>query len=89
VRLRFLISGQVQGVGFRAFAFRKATGLGLRGYCRNLVDGRVEVVADGEEASLAGLERELAQGPRLARVSSVDKAEILDEMTSYNTFSIK
>ncbi len=89
MRLRFLVSGQVQGVGFRAFAFRKATGLGLRGYCRNLVDGRVEVVAEGELAMLAELERELMQGPRLARVSSVEKAEILDEITTYNTFSIK
>jgi acylphosphatase len=89
VRQRFLVSGEVQGVGFRAFVFRKATGLGLSGYCRNLLDGRVEVVAEGREAMLGDLEQELARGPRLARVSSVEKAEILDEMATYTTFSIR
>jgi len=88
VRLRFLVAGEVQGVGFRAFVLRKATSLDLLGYCRNLADGRVEVVADGAESALAELERELSRGPRLARVSGVDKAEILDEMIMSNTFSI-
>lgn len=89
MRRKYLVAGEVQGVGFRAFVFRTANGLGLTGYCRNLADGRVEVLAEGEAASLALLEGKLAEGPRLATVSGVEKADILDEMTTYNTFSIK
>jgi acylphosphatase len=88
VRTRFLVSGRVQGVGFRAFVLRTAVGLGLRGYCRNLVDGKVEVVAEGEDPELRALEIELAGGPRLALVTSVEKHEILDDITSYNAFAI-
>ena len=88
MRFRYLVAGRVQGVGFRAFVLRRASGLGLRGYCRNLPDGRVEVSAEGEETLLKALEAELARGPRFASVSSVEKHEILDDMTSYNSFVI-
>lgn len=88
MRARYLVSGRVQGVGFRMFVYRSATGIGLRGYCRNLPDGRVEVVAEGDETGLQTLEAALKRGPRLASVSTVDKAEILDQMTAFKTFEI-
>ena len=56
-RLVALVKGRVQGVGYRAFAQKKALELGLSGYAENLPDGRVEVVK---------------QGPRLARVEAVE-----------------
>jgi acylphosphatase len=62
--------------------------MGLRGYCRNLMDGKVEVVAEGEELELMALEKELARGPRLAVVASVEKYEILDDVACYNSFEI-
>src|SRR2546422_2497627 len=67
---RYLVFGRVQGVGFRWFVLREAQRLGLRGFCSNLPDGTVEVVAEGEDAALAQLERALGRGPPAARVRS-------------------
>lgn len=72
---RFLVSGMVQGVGFRWFVARHARGLGLRGYARNLPDGRVEVVVDGRDESLPDLERLLQAGPTNARVEKVERSQ--------------
>lgn len=68
---RFLVSGVVQGVFFRASTQAQARQLGLRGHARNLDDGRVEVVAAGQEAALDRLETWLHQGPGQARVDRV------------------
>ncbi len=71
-RITVLVSGQVQGVGYRYFTRKKAFELGLSGYAENLSDGRVEVVAEGEKANLEHLIHHLRQGPRGARVDQVD-----------------
>lgn len=68
----YLISGRVQGVWYRASCVEQARALGLNGWVRNLADGRVEVVAQGQPEALAALESWLAQGPPLARVTAVD-----------------
>lgn len=68
---RFLVSGRVQGVGFRAATRAQAHTLGLAGHARNLADGSVEVLAQGEAAGLAKLESWLRRGPPLARVEAV------------------
>lgn len=68
---RYLVSGKVQGVFFRASAARMAEQLGLRGYARNLPDGRVEVVAVGAATGLESLGGWLRQGPPRARVTEV------------------
>jgi len=68
---RYFVSGMVHGVGYRFFAQRVAERLGVRGYVRNLGDGRVEVYAVGSEASLVALVTELEQGPEAAVVSDV------------------
>lgn len=68
---RFLVSGKVQGVFFRASTARRAEELGLRGYARNLPDGRVEVLAVGNATSLQSLAGWLRQGPPRARVTAV------------------
>lgn len=67
----YLISGRVQGVWYRASCVAQAQSLRLSGWVRNLRDGRVEAVAQGDEQQLAALERWLAEGPPLARVSEV------------------
>lgn len=69
---RWLVSGRVQGVGYRAFAARTARGLGLNGGTSNLPDGRVLVVAEGPAHALDRLEAALWEGPRFARVQRVD-----------------
>ena len=72
---KFLVSGRVQGVGYRFFAERVANQLGIQGYVKNLWDGSVEVYAIGDAASLEELKRQLAEGPRSARVSGVEETD--------------
>ncbi len=77
---RFLVSGKVQGVWFRASTRDEAGRLGLQGHAINLADGRVEVVACGDPAALELLERWLWRGPELAKVDGVS-AEDAPEQT--------
>jgi acylphosphatase len=72
---RFLVGGKVQGVFFRASAREQALKLGLRGYAKNLPDGRVEVLAEGSATALDALERWLHVGPPMARVESVERGD--------------
>ena len=58
---RYLVQGRVQGVGYRYFVLRQADAVGLVGHVRNLPDGRVEVVAEGPEQALTGLESRLRE----------------------------
>jgi acylphosphatase len=75
VRVRAVASGRVQGVGFRAWAEDCAKELQLKGYVRNLTDGRVEAVFEGEKEVVAQMLQLMSQGPRLARVIEVIAAE--------------
>lgn len=68
---RYLVSGRVQGVGFRFFAQHEAERLGVSGYVQNLPDGRVEVLASGSREQLAQFRSQLAKGPRFSNVSQV------------------
>ena len=72
---KFVISGRVQGVGFRFFAERWANQLGISGYVKNLWDGTVEVYAIGDAVSLEEFKLRLAEGPRMAHVTSVSESE--------------
>lgn len=65
------VSGKVQGVFFRASTRERARALGVSGYARNLADGRVEVLACGEHASVEALIAWLHEGSRMARVDEV------------------
>lgn len=62
----------VQGVGFRYFVYRAATGLGLTGWTTNLIDGRVRTVAVGERDKLEALIADLKSGPRYATVTDIE-----------------
>jgi acylphosphatase len=68
---RYFVSGIVQGVGFRLFAQREAERLHVGGYARNLLDGRVEVLAVGSSVQLDAMKRALERGPRFSSVSGV------------------
>ena len=70
-----LVSGRVQGVGFRWHARAKAQELGLTGWVRNLPDGRVELLLEGEEAEVRAMLTWLAKGPPAARVRGVEVLE--------------
>jgi len=71
-RVHITVAGRVQGVFFRANTQEVAQRLGLSGYVRNLPDGRVEVVAEGEEEALRKLVDWCHEGPPLARVERVE-----------------
>lgn len=71
-RVHLFISGMVQGVFFRDSAKQAAQSIGLTGYVRNLRDGRVEVVAEGEKDSLDKMVQWCHKGPPAAIVESVD-----------------
>ena len=71
VARRYLISGRVQGVGFRYFTEAAAAREGLHGWVRNLPDGRVEIDVEGETDAMERFERNVRHGPPGARVSDV------------------
>lgn len=72
---RWLVTGDVQGVGFRMFVQQKATALGLSGWARNTSDGGVEVYAIGPVERLSDLAAALHLGPRMAEVRSVEERD--------------
>ena len=74
-RVRLLVEGRVQGVGFRAFVAREAQARGVIGFVRNLRDGRVEVLAQGAPDEIAGLCEACRRGPHGARVTHVDLSD--------------
>ncbi|MCC5861092.1 MAG: acylphosphatase [Gammaproteobacteria bacterium] len=87
--IRCLVTGRVQGVGFRAATARRARGLGIEGHARNLEDGRVEVLARGGSEALAELVRWLWQGPAFAHVSEValEEAAPTDDTFTVGAFT--
>ena len=88
VARRFLVHGRVQGVGFRFFAEDAAHMEGLGGFVRNLEDGRVEVVAEGEEDAVRRFERALHAGPPLSRIERVETEDRLPQ-GSVTSFRIR
>ena len=78
---RLLIRGLVQGVGFRFFTERAARHLGLRGYVRNLPDGRVEAVVGGPDEDVDAFIAQVRQGPAAGRVDQVDLSDVTLEDT--------
>ncbi|MET0066434.1 MAG: acylphosphatase [Candidatus Thiodiazotropha sp.] len=77
VCIRCYVAGRVQGVFFRASAKHEAQRLGIRGYAKNLHDGRVEVVACGPVGAVDELREWLRKGPANARVSGIS-CEVMD-----------
>lgn len=70
-RLNAIVYGRVQGVGFRFFVLQQAVAMGLTGWVRNMSDGMVEVLAEGDSASLQDFLAALHQGPDAAYVRDV------------------
>ena len=77
VARRFVIAGRVQGVGFRFFTEAAAVREGIRGWVRNVPDGRVEISAEGDADALDRFERSLRHGPPHARVERVEVDDMI------------
>ncbi|MDQ3634362.1 MAG: acylphosphatase [Acidobacteriota bacterium] len=85
---KFYISGLVQGVGFRFFTQRAAARHQVRGYVKNLEDGRVEAYAEGEEKSVKEFQADLLTGPTYARVEEIEEL-VLEPQGLHYTFLIE
>ena len=88
VARRFLISGDVQGVGYRFFAQRAAARHQVRGYVKNLDDGRVEVLAEGPQQNVESFKHDLATGPRFGNVTHVEEINV-EPSARFSTFRIE
>ena len=88
VARKFLIRGDVQGVGYRFFAQRAAACHQIVGYVRNLPDGSVESVAEGSANSVDAFKHELATGPRFSMVEQVEEIN-LEPTGQYSLFRIE
>ena len=87
--MRIKISGRVQGVGFRYFTKDAADREGVCGWVRNLPDGRVEALVEGEEEAVTRVERALWQGPGGARVAAVAVDDTEPPSGAYQGFSVR
>lgn len=76
---RILVSGRVQQVGYRDYIVRQARAVGVTGWVRNLSDGRVEILAEGEQDAIATFLAACHDGPALARVTDVSATPIEDK----------
>lgn len=73
---RYVISGRVQGVGFRWFVEREAAQIGITGWVRNCQNGDVEVMATGSRDQLRSLRQRLQEGPRASRVDQISESDV-------------
>lgn len=88
VRARVVVGGRVQGVFFRGFVQEEARGRGVRGWVRNLADGRVEALLDGERTNVDAVLESMRHGPRAARVTDV-AVRFEDPTDEYDDFSVR
>ncbi len=88
MRVRIIVKGRVQGVGYRFFTRRTALELGIKGYVRNLPDGTVEVVAEGSPEALDKFIEKLREGPPLAIVEDMDIEEVAPD-EEFDDFEIR
>ena len=85
---RYFVSGIVQGVGVRYFAQRSAAKHQIRGFIRNLSDGRVEAFVEGSERAVIAFKEDIAAGPPFSNVEMLE--EIVEDPTDqYSTFRIE
>ena len=85
---KFFISGEVQGVGYRFFAQRSSARHQVRGYVKNLADGRVEVLAEGSAAAVDSFRLDLAAGPVNAKVTVLEEL-VIEPTRLYSAFRIE
>jgi acylphosphatase len=88
VARKFIITGLVQGVGYRYFAQRSAARHQVLGYIRNLDDGRVEALAEGEARAVEEFKHDLVAGPSYSRVEEIEET-VLEPNGLYSSFRIE
>lgn len=84
-----IISGRVQGVGFRHFTYKTAMELGVKGWVKNLQDGTVETVFTGSPEDVYAMKERLKEGPPAAKVQRIDEVELPARTDNFKDFSIR
>lgn len=84
-----IISGRVQGVGFRYFTYKTASDLGIKGWVQNLQDGTVEAVLSGSPENVDQMVDKLKKGPPSAQVQNVEEVDGSVNADNFNDFSIR
>jgi acylphosphatase len=87
VRQHFLISGKVQGVGFRYHSQQQALTLGITGWVKNLASGQVEIIAEADTDTLGEFKRRLEKGPSYAQVTDI-RVKTVSATAEFLTFTI-
>jgi len=85
---KYIISGLVQGVGFRFFTQRAAARHQVLGYVRNLKDGRVEALAEGDSGAVEDFKHDLLTGPKYSKVEQLEET-VLDPSNLYTSFRVE
>jgi acylphosphatase len=83
----WIVTGRVQGVGFRYFTYSIANKYGLRGWVRNLSDGSVEVMIQGEEGRIENLRKYLLRGNMFIKVGKIQEKTL--EVEGFSSFEIR
>ena len=87
IQKHIFLSGRVQGVGFRAFTRQQAAVLDIKGWVKNLADGRVEIIVQGEKPEVKEMISKLKEGPSFAKVEDIEINE--EEPDDFSGFKIK
>lgn len=85
---KYIITGTVQGVGYRFFTQRAAARHQVLGYVRNLQDGRVEALAEGDAKAVEDFKHELLTGPNYSNVEDIEET-VLEPSNLYSSFRIE
>jgi len=88
IGVHIIVRGFVQGVGFRYFVLRQASRLGVNGFAQNLVNGDVEIEAEGDRSMVEELIKELKVGPRSAHVADL-KIEWKEFKNRFKDFHVR
>jgi len=88
VARKFIVRGNVQGVGYRFFTQRAAARHQVRGYVKNLPDGAVESLAEGTDKAVENFKHDLTAGPVFARVTEIEEL-VLEPTNLYSSFRIE
>ena len=74
IAVKFIVSGRVQGVGYRWFVLNAAQGLDIKGTVKNNVDGSVEVIAQSTPANIENMKLQLSKGPSFSRIDTIKES---------------
>ncbi len=88
IHVEIIISGGVQGVGFRYFTRQTARAYGIKGFVKNLVNGKVYCEAEGKEAVVTAFIKELKTGPTLSRVTDI-QVNRMETLKHYKNFEVR